>query len=79
MSERGEALLVCERETTAVGSASYCFGVLPFCVDSIFEEVAGFSPLWFLRGKLFVSLVSCYVLIFYCCTCYSLIEKILRS
>ena len=26
---------------------------------SISEEVAGFSPLWFLRGKFFVSLVSC--------------------
>ena len=37
---------------------SYCFGV-----DSILEEVAGFSPLWFPRGKLFVYLVSCDVLI----------------
>ena len=35
---------------------------------SISEEVAGFSPLWFSRGKLFVSLVSCV----YCCACYSL-------
>ena len=26
---------------------------------SIFEEVAGFSPLWFPQGKFFVSLVSC--------------------
>ena len=26
---------------------------------SISEEVAGFSPLWFPQGKLFVSLVSC--------------------
>ena len=26
---------------------------------SISKEVAGFSPLWFPRGKLFVSLVSC--------------------
>ena len=32
-----------------------------FAADSIFEEVVGFSPLWFPRGKLFVSLVS-YVL-----------------
>ena len=52
----------------------YCFGV-----DSISEEVAGFSPLRFPRGKLFVSLVSCDVLMFYCCACYSLSEKILRS
>ena len=35
---------------------------------SISKEVAGFSPLWFPRGKLFVSLVSCV----YCCACYSL-------
>ena len=35
---------------------------------SISEEVAGFSPLWFPRGKFFVSLVSCD----YCCACYSL-------
>ena len=33
---------------------SYCFGA-----DSFSKEVAGFSPLWFLRGKFFVSLVSC--------------------
>ena len=30
-----------------------------FDVDSISEDVAGFSPLWFPRGKLFVSLVMC--------------------
>ena len=30
-----------------------------FGVDSISEEVAGFSLLWFHRGKFFVSLVSC--------------------
>ena len=35
---------------------------------SISEEVAGFSPLWFPRGKFFVSLVSCD----FCCACYSL-------
>ena len=44
---------------------------------SISEEVAGFSPLWFPRGKIFVSLVSFDVLMFYCCACYSLSEKIL--
>ena len=38
---------------------SYCFGA-----DFISKEVAGFSPLWFPRGKLFVSLVSCDVLMF---------------
>ena len=35
---------------------------------SISEEVVAFSPLWFPRGKLFVSLVSCVY-----CACYSLI------
>ena len=33
--------------TTAIGA------------HSIFEEVAGFSPIWFPQGKFFVSLVSC--------------------
>ena len=41
---------------------------------SIFEEVEGFSPLWFPRGKFFVSLVSCV----YCCALF-LSDKILRS
>ena len=48
------------------------FSGFTFCVDSISEEVVGFSPLWFPRGELFVSLVSCDVLMFYCCTWYSL-------
>ena len=39
-----------------------------FGADSISEEVAGFSPLWFLRGKSLCSLS----LVFYCCACYSL-------
>ena len=39
-----------------------------FGADSISEEVVGFSPLWFLGGKLFVSLVS----FVYFCACYSL-------
>ena len=34
-----------------------------FGVDSISEEVVGFSPLWFPQGKLFLSLVSCYLLL----------------
>ena len=37
--------------TTAIGA------------HSISEEVAGFSPLWFSLGKLFVSLVSCVLLL----------------
>ena len=35
---------------------------------SMFEEVVGFSPVWFPQGKFLVSLVSCV----YCCACYSL-------
>ena len=70
---REEKLSQCERERllllgdhlTVLGF--YCFGA-----DSISEEVVGFSPLWFPQGKLFVSLVSCDVLMFYCCACYSL-------
>ena len=37
---------------------------LYFGTDFISKKVAGFSPLWFPRGKLFVSLVSCDVLMF---------------
>ena len=44
------------------------FSAFTFGVDSISEEVAGFSPSWFPRGKLFVSLVS----FVYFCACYSL-------
>ena len=54
ISKEENTLGLDKKKTTAVGSASYCFGV-----DSISEEVAGFSPLWFPRGKLFVSLVMC--------------------
>ena len=46
-----------------------------FGTDSIFEEVAGFSPLWFPKGKLFVSLVSFVLLL---CMLFSQL-KILRS
>ena len=55
------------------------WGFYYFGADSISEEVAGFSPLWFPQEKPFVSLVSCDVLMFYCCAFYSLSEKILRS
>ena len=34
-----------------------------FGVDSISEEVAGFSPLWFPRGKLFVSCLLCFIVV----------------
>ena len=67
ISEEGNTLGLDKKKTTIVGSAYYYFGA-----NSISEEVVGFSPLWFPRGKLFVSLVSCDVLMFYCCACYSL-------
>ena len=44
------------------------FGALLFFVDSIFDEVAGFSPLWFPRGKYLCSLSH----MFDYCACYSL-------
>ena len=59
ISEEGNTLGLDKKKTTVVESASYYFGS-----DSISEEVAGFSPLWFPREKLFVSLVSCDVLMF---------------
>ena len=69
MSERGEALSS-EREREQLWEI--IFSVFGFTAaigaHSISEEVAGFSPLWFPRGKLFVSLVSCV----YGCACYSL-------
>ena len=39
-----------DKKATAFGEISYYFGA-----DFISKEVAGFSPLWFPRGKLFVS------------------------
>ena len=66
MSERGSAN-TSERDLSEIISmfSSFNFSI---SAHSISEEVAGFSPLWFPRGKLFVSLVSCD----YCCACYSL-------
>ena len=43
-----------------------------FGAHSISKEVMGFSPLWFPRGKFFVSIVSCD----YCCE-FILLDKIL--
>ena len=51
------------------------FSGFTFGADSISEEVATFSPLWFPRGKFFVSLVSCVLLL---CMLFSQL-KILRS
>ena len=48
MSERGEALLVCERKTKVV-EIIFMFSYFTAAIGahSIFEEVAGFNPLWF--------------------------------
>ena len=52
-----------EREEAEIRERDYCcreiifmFSGFTFGVDSISEEVAGFSPLWFPRGKYFCSL-----------------------
>ena len=37
------------------------FSCFNFGADSISEEVAGFSPLWFPRGKFFVSCLLCFI------------------
>ena len=69
---REEVARTRKKETTVVERSSYCFWGFSFGADSISEEVAGFSPLWFPQEKLSVSLVSFDVLVFDCCTCYSL-------
>ena len=56
-----------DKKSTAIREISYCFGA-----NSLSKDVAGFSPLWFPQVKIFVSLVSCDVLMFYCYACYSL-------
>ena len=62
-----------ERETKVVEIIFMFLGfTAAIGAHSISEEVAEFSPLWFPQGKLFVSLFSCVVLMFYCCSCYSL-------
>ena len=59
MSERGSAGA---GERDQLSKIIFMFSCFTFAtgVHSIFEEVAGFSPLWFPQGKLFVSLVSCF-------------------
>ena len=42
MSERGEALSVCERETAAVGRSSYYFLVLPLVLILSLRKLQGF-------------------------------------
>ena len=54
-----------KKKFTAVGRSLTIFGFYCFGADSISEEVAGFSPLWFPRGKHCVHCLLC----FDCCTC----------
>ena len=67
MSERGS---VGTSEGDQLSKVIFMFSGFTAAIGahSISEEVAGFSPLWFPRGKLFVSLVS----YDYCCACYPL-------
>ena len=53
-------------EGNIMGQEVYCCWEISyyFGADFISKEVAGFSPLWFPQGKLFVSRVSCDVLMF---------------
>ena len=55
-----------EREEAGMRERDYCcrdiifmFSGFNFGADSISDEVAGFSPLWFPWEKYFMSLVSC--------------------
>ena len=57
-----------KRETAAVKEIIFTFLGFTFGADSISEEVARFSPVWFPRGKTLCSLS----LVFDCCACYSL-------
>ena len=65
MSERGSAGT---GERDQLSKIIFMFTCFNFATGahSIFEEVVGFSPLWFPREKFFVSLVID------CCACYSL-------
>ena len=48
MSERGEALSLCERETELVEIIFMFLGfTTTIGAHSISEEIVGFSPLWF--------------------------------
>ena len=75
MSERGSADT---SERDQMSEIIFMFLGFTFAIGAhlISAEVAGFSPLWFPRGKLFVSLVSCdYSLLYH----YHLSNMILES
>ena len=72
ISEEGNTLGLDKKKTTAVGSASYCFGAFTILVLILsLRKLRGFL-LYVFSEKNSVSLVSCDVLMLYCCTFYSL-------
>ena len=63
ISKKGEALSVREREIEAMDIIFMFLGFnTTIGAHSISEEVAGFSPLWFPRGKFCVSCLLCLLL-----------------
>ena len=66
--EEGEDTGARQEEDYYCRDITYYFGLFYLGANSIFEEVAGFSPLWFPRRKTLCSLS----LVFDCCACYSL-------
>ena len=63
MSERGESLSSVRENKLWRSSFLFSGFNTAIGVHSISKEVVGFSPLWFPRGKFFVSLVSCVLLL----------------
>ena len=61
MSEKGEALSVCERETAAIGRSSYCFVVLHIVLILSLKKLWGFLLYGFHKENYFclLSLVLC--------------------
>ena len=59
---REEKLSQCERETEAVEIILLFLG-FTFGANSISEEVAGFSPLWFPQGKTCVHCLLCLIFV----------------
>ena len=71
MSERGESLSVCERETAAVRRSSYCFPVLPLVLILSLRKLQGFLLYGFLEENSFC------LLSFVLCLCFIAVLVIL--
>ena len=65
MSERGESLSSERERENKLLEIIFMFSGFTATIGaySIFEGVAVFSPLWFSRGKFFLSLVSCVLML----------------